>query len=258
MNEYDYPKPEEQGTPGHRYDHLMPSRKKRGAGRIVARLILVVLLLAAVGGGVYYFASKGRGTKETAKTGASEQQQGPLTPAEAAKTVTFKSNKLNIELAHRKDWTLKESRGTGEITLTSPSGSYTSGSGSKKGVFTLKFATGVDDTTKQTVQSGKAVLPSEVIGYDNPTKDQRYFTSVTYVGTNNNVAYLIVTGADQYKPDDSLGAMFIGEDTLLVLGGFGGTDPSNFASFDPAPKTNFVNSRPYTQALEIIKSLKIY
>src|SRR5690606_639104 len=124
------------------------------------------------------------------QSGDDQQQQATNTqqtedlPAEQpdvsdATPQTFKSDKLSIELTHRKDWTLKESS-DGAITITSPRTSYTASDGaSKTGVFTLHIRMGASEAQRATIDKSIATKNSEVIAYAAPAEGQRQYTNLS-------------------------------------------------------------------------------
>ncbi len=225
------------------------------------------MLLLFIGGGVllvllaafaaYWFLLRGD-KPETAKPSTSQSSKKQVAAPVADPTpVSFKSTKLNIEITHRKDWTLKEST-DGEITITSPQTSYTKADGrATTGVFTVKFRKGVTDTMKATIDKAIATRDSEVIGYAAPTEAQRQYTNISYGGGQKDVFnFFVVTGSTAFKA----GAAFaytlpLDGEFYLITGGYG--VPGSNLAYDSVAKTA-IDTTTVEQAIAIVESLKIF
>jgi adhesin isopeptide-forming family sspB-C2 type protein len=242
--------------PAHAEKRSARQRKKRLL-MLAGAAGLVLLVLAAA---LWFFMLRGKKTTppvaQNTNTSTQQQTQTPSTPTDSTPE-TFKSAKLNIELTHRKDWTLKEAT-TGELTLTSPRISYTRVDGSAgTGVFTMKIRKGVSEAMKATIDKAVAVRDSKVIGYTAPTEAQRYYTNVSYAGQEAAFNFFIVTGSTELKDGKPFAYMLTYDnDTFLIAGGYG-TDKDSSLSFDAVPKTA-IDSEALEQAIAIVESLKIY
>lgn len=245
-----------------------PIRNRGGGGkkRIILIVAVVVLALGLLAGAAYWFLGRDDDTNE--QTAVSEQtQEEPgnnrpqLSPAEAAEPVVFKSDTLNLEFTHRKDWTVMESEDKSTLSVTSPAISYQTVDGNvpeSAGVFTLKIGIGVSDAATQTINSAVAAKDSEVIAYDEPTEQQRFYTNLAYAGQNDNFSFLIVTGSSEYKAGDPLAGTLALSGSYYLIGGGYGEDPDNAFAFDPIAPELINQSAAPEQAVAIIKSLKIY
>lgn len=242
--------------------------RNRGVGgkkRIILIVAAVALALGLLGGAAYWFLVRDDDANE--QSAVSEQiQEEPnnnrpqLSPAEAAKPVVFKSDTLNLEFTHRKDWTVAESDDKSTISVASPPISYQTVDGSvpeSKGVFTLKIGIGVSDAATQTINSAVAVKDSEVIAYDKPTEQQRFYTNLAYAGQDDNFNFLIVTGSSEYKAGNPLAGTLALSDSYYLIGGGYGQDPDNAFAFDPVATELMGQSSALEQAVAIVKSLKI-
>ena len=232
-------------------------RRKKMILFIVGGIVLAVLLFS----GLYWFlVVKDDGKKESTQTTTSQktrtEELPTATPADST-PVVYKSVKSNIELTHRKDWTLKESP-AGEITITSPRTSYTKLDGqSTTGVFTMKFRVGVPDAMKTTIEKAVAVRDSEVIAYDDPPETQRFYTNLSYAGQKDVFNFFIVTGNTALKAGNAFAyTLVLDAEFYLLVGGFG-TDKDGTLSFDSvAPSA--ISSETVQQGIAIVKSLKIF
>ncbi len=221
----------------------------------------VLLLLAA--GAAYWFLLREE-PKKTPPPAANTQEQNPTDPAEFTADPTpvkYKSEKLNIELTHRKDWKLKEAA-DGQITLTSNPTSYSKADGeSTTGPFTVKIRKGVTDAMQSTIDGSFASGSSEVIAYADPVKGQREYTNLSYVGPKEQFAFFIITSNTEFKAGASLQyALQFGADSFLIVGGYG-SDAGNTLGFDAVPLEymgTHGSDNEFAQALAIVESLKIY
>ena len=247
------------------YEHLIPEEKRRKYNRHHKRpktalwVILAVLVTFGISVGTYFLFLKNSGTSKKTTT----SQTGSPTTTKTVKpdptTQNYKSAKLNLQFTTRRDWAVKEDIAASQVTVTSPPTTYTDGNGnSANGTFVLKFTSQTPEDATQTIQNGKAILPSEVIAYSAPTDAQRVYTAISYAGDNDKVSYFVVTGATSFKAGDSLGAVFIGDGSLMIVGGFSGANTGKFINFQPVAKDQFTSTSGYLQALDIVKSLKVF
>jgi hypothetical protein len=219
--------------------------------------IVLVLLLA---GGLYWMARDKQTPKTTqtsTNTTTQTQAQTP-TPVADSTPVTYKSGTLNMEFTYRKDWTMKESSGGREVTLTSPQTSYTKVDGTATtGVFTLKIRKGVTDAMKATIEKAVAPRNSEVIAYAAPTDQQRYYTNISYAGTKDIFNFFIVTGSTEVKAGGAYTYLLVlNDESYLIVGGYG-TDKNGTLGFDSVPK-DAIDSSVKDQAVKIVESIKIF
>lgn len=240
----------------HNTQRQWPKRKKMIVW--VTAVVLVALLIGCV---LYWWLvtdGNDQSPKQTpARNEQQQTQQQTSAPIIDPTPVTYKSTKLNIELTHRKDWSMKESA-DGELTFTSPQTSYTDAEGqSATGVFTFKVRKGVSEASKAVIEKSIATKASEVIAYTAPTAEQRQYTNVSYVGSKKDFFnFFIVTGSTELKPGNSLAyTLPLDGEFYLFVGGYG-TPGSNLA-FASVPK-EFMDSDTLAQAIKIVESIKIY
>jgi hypothetical protein len=228
------------------------------------RLLIIaggVVIALAVAGLLFFMLTGKDGKKDSNQQNqstTSEESDEPTMPeAEAAQLVPYKSTKMNIEVAHRKDWKIKEASDRNQLVLTSPKVTYQSKDGeSKQGVFTLKVGMGATDIEQERLDAAKIVKDSLLIGYDAPTESQRHYTNVSYAGEDESFQFMIVTGSQALKAGVPLGVL-IGDADFLIIGGFG-ADAQNTLAFDSVDPATIEQNTAYEQALAIVKSLKVY
>jgi hypothetical protein len=224
---------------------------------LIAGIAVGVIVVAGLA--AWFFLMRDKGESGASQSGTSQQTQNQTPPNPADPTpVVFKSAKLNIEITHRKDWTLKEAS-DGTITLISPLASYAKADGSAvTGPFTLKILKGVSDSMKTTIEKAIASRDSEVIGYKEPTEGQRFYTNISYAGKDkDSFNFFIVTGNTELKAGNAFAySLALGNDFYLLAGGFG-TDKTNSLNFDSADK-GAAESETVREAIKVVESLKIY
>lgn len=243
-------------------------RKKKGGGK---RILLIVAGIAAAlllsGGAVLGWMAMQSGdngqetAQETGDENSEPERQTPaLNPQEAAELVTFKSDELNLEFQHRRDWTVTESADKTALTLVSPPVGYQTTGGAvpeSRGVFTLKLKRGASQTERDAINNANAVRESELVAYDAPTEVQRHYTNISYAGREEDMLFVLVTGSEAYEPGDAVtGLALSGDNFFLIAGGFG-EDADDTLGFDPVPPSE-AGSQAVQQAIAIIKSLKLY
>ncbi len=236
-----------------------PPHKKPKSRKPMLFIAGGIALLLVLGGAAYWFLLRDSAKKEPTQA-ANTQPQNTTDPAEEAADptpVTYKSEKLNIELTHRKDWKLKESS-SGEITITSPSASYARADGqATTGPFTVKIRKGVPDAMKTTIDKSMAPRASEVIAYAEPTKEQRAYTNLSYAGTKDYFNFFIITGNTEFKAGNNYAyALAMDGEFYLIVGGYG-DDSDGTLSFDSVPKDS-MDGEALEQAIDIVESLKIF
>lgn len=243
--------------PPHQHNKHVAARRKKML--LVGGAVLVALLLAAAA--YWFFVMR----KDTGAAPAVDQSTTTTVPAETIPDTpadstpqTYKSEKLNIELTHRKDWTITESAGSG-IVLTSPRTTAVMPDGTAgTNVFTLKIRKGASETMRASIDKAVAVRDSEVIAYTAPTESQRFYTNVSYAGKDaNTFGFFLVTGSTEVKSGQPFTSLFsFDAETFLIAGGYG-ADKTDGLVFDGVPKGS-MGGDAEEQALEIVKSLKIF
>ena len=248
--------------------HLRSPGSKRGSNKKLLLIIAVAGTILLLGIAAFFLLKKDKKENSSSQNQTSEQQQAEengeptMPPAEAAQAQTYKSQTLNIEITHRKDWTLKEEADKKLITLTSPKVTFQTGSDSRKDVFTLKIGFGASEEAQEKISSAQAVRDSLLIGYDAPTESQRHYTNISYAGPAGDDStmfdFFIVTGSVAFKTGNPFaGSVVINSGDFLIAGGFG-ADPQNQLTFETIPAAELEQYTVYEQAVNIVKSLKVY
>jgi hypothetical protein len=245
-------------TPPHIPQFAKKSAAKR---RTVVLVITIVLAVLLIGGAVTWFVFfKPKPTPTPVQTPTVKEEEPKLTEEQASSMTSFKSDKLNIEFNHRKDWKVSESADKTQVVITSPKTDYQTPAGAaENGVFTIKMRYGAIPTAMQdTVQKAIATRDSVIIAYGQPTEQQRQYTNVTDAGAvANTFNLMIVSGSTAYKAGQNLGyGVALTGQAYMFAGGFG-ADKDDALAFEAADKSE-LDSPIYNQALDIIKSLKIF
>jgi hypothetical protein len=240
-------------------EHKLTRRERRNRKKLLLLIIGGVVALLLLAGAAYWFFLRDKGAKTPAADNTAQTEEEPAPePVTADPTpVAYKSAKYNIELTHRKDWTLKEAA-DGEITITSPPITYSKVEGeSASGVFSVKFRVGVPEAMKETIEKAVAPRKSEVIAYAEPTKEQRQYTNLSYAGTKEAFNFFIVTGNAEFKAGAAYAfALPLDGQFYMLVGGYG-ADADGTLSFDSVPAAS-MDSEALSQAIDIVESLKIY
>jgi flagellar basal body-associated protein FliL len=245
-------------TPPHIPNFAKKSASHRKNVGIIIAIVLAVLLVA--GAVVWFVFMRPKPVATTVKPVAVKKEEPKLTAQQASTIEPFKSAKLNVEFNHRKDWKVTESADKTQVVITSPKTSYQTTAGAEASdVFTVKLRYGtIPEAMQDTVQKAIATRDSVVIAYAQPTEQQRQYTNVTDAGAvANTFNFLIVSGSTAYKAGQVLGyGVPLTGQAYMFAGGFG-ADKDDALAFDPANKSE-LDSSIYNQALDIIKSLKIF
>lgn len=247
--------------------HLRGPGQKRGPNKKLLIIIGAVVAVLVLGAATFFLLTKDKKEETTTNTQTSQQQgeeneEPAMPPAEAAVPQTYKSETLNIELTHRKDWTLTEDAEKKLITLTSPKFAFQTGNESKKDVFTLTIGFGATEEAQENIDNAQAVRDSLLIGYDAPTEAQRHYTNISYAGPagedSSMFEFFIVTGSVAFKTGVPLnGGVVINSGDFLIAGGFG-KDAQNQLTFELVPAAELEQYTAYEQAVNIVKSLKVH
>lgn len=240
--------------------HVETRRERRHHKKMILLIVGGVVLALLLAAAAYWFLVRATSEKQAPvqAPGKEMQTEQPSAQPSADPTpVAYKSTKLNIEITHRKDWTMKEAS-DGELTFTSPSTSFVGADGqASMGVFTVIIRKGAKEAMQATIDKSFATKDSKVIAYAAPTEQQRQYTNVSYLGKTKDVFnFFIVTGSTEFKTGNAVAyALPIASDAYLIAGGYG--TAGSALSFESIPKDS-MDSATLDQAIAIAESLKIY
>ncbi len=263
-NDPNYSDPVE--LPGAKTRHKSPKFKPKRPFLETAKkpfLILMTLLaLTGIGYGVWKLIPD---KKDSPQASQQNQPALPQTPAvtsdipDAKNSETFRSDNLRLEFRYPKEWKVSEAENG--IRITSPDFSYvTVGSGEKTGNFRIYIRKGAREIDGKYIGRGIAVKPSEKLTYSNPGPGQRTDTLLSSFGIDNtdNFAFFLIAGNFQLDKNDTLGPNYGREpDTIIVAGGYSDSGLTDDLATNPVPVDYLQASKAYSQALEIIKSIKL-
>lgn len=252
--------------PGDNPRHKSPKFKtKRPFLEIIKKpfLFLVsIAVIAGVGYGGWKFYNSRKEVVSPAP--ASQQTPPPLAAAEtdipkAENTEIFKSTELRLEFQYPKAWKVTEAEGG--LRVVSPEFSYpTAGNTEKTGFFRIYMRKGARESDGKYIGQGVAIKPSEKLNYSNPGLGQRDETLLSSFGlnTSDSFAFFLVAGNFQLNPGDTLGPNYGREpDTYIIAGGYSAADLTDDMATISVPLDYPAKSEAYSQALAIIKSIKL-
>lgn len=246
---------------------LQPEAKPStpGVKRRKKLLIIGIVLLVAVvvGAALALFADRSQQSspQPSASPSPSPQAQKSLDNdvPNTTKLKTFTSDPLGLQINHPADWTTAEKEGG--LQVVSPEFTYQSwDKGDVTGYFRVYIRKGARDMDGKHIGRGVVIEPSEKLVYAQPGTGQRKDTNFTRFGslTSDHFTFFMVTGDFQLKKDDQLGPNYGKEpDTYIIVGGFSSKAQTEDLDFSNISLDQYAQKRAYTQAVEIIRSLKL-
>lgn len=245
--------------------NVQRKKKVKILGKRSLIIIGIVLLVGALGFTAWKVIPKiGDGKQELAPNN-SKQESAPAEGAvesdipEAPLSELHTGDHPRIEFNYPKTWTITEV-GDG-VRVESPEFSYmTSNQGSVTGNFRIYIRTGARQQDSKYIGQGVAIKPSEKLTYAAPAVGQRSDTLLSSfgLGSPGNFAFFLIAGNFQLKEGDTLGPDYGKEtDTYIIAGGYSSKDLGDDLATHTVPADMYNKTRAYTQALDIIKSLKL-
>lgn len=245
-----------------------PHDPKKKIGKVILIIFAIILAAASAGYGSWKFFSHkpSDATNNTGDGSESTQKNADTTPtktseiADVTGTKTFKSDALHLELIHPTSWTTTEAGGG--VRVESPDFDYqTTTQGIVKGNFRIYIRQGARVSDSKYIGAGVATQDSEKITYSQPTSGQRKETNLSFFGIDSpdHFAYMFVAGNYSLKKGDTLGPNYGKEtDTYIVMGGYSVKSLTDDFATNKIALETFKQSNAYKQALDIIKSLKLF
>jgi len=226
--------------------------------------LAVIILIVAAGFGGWKLYSQLSSNQPANAPAAQTSQVATATQTdtgdvpEAANTETFKADVLRIEFMYPKSWKVTETEGG--LRIESQEFNYkTARQEEVKGYFRIYIRKGARPADGKYIGRGLATKPSEKITYTNPEVGQRSETLLSSFGLDepDNFAFFLLAGNFELKKGDTLGPDYGREiDTYIIGGGFSSQMLADDLATYPMPP-DYAQSRAYTQAINIVKSLKL-
>ncbi len=190
-----------------------------------------------------------------ALTDNNETDDIPITLA----SETFKSTTPRLELSHPEDWTVTPS--DDGLRIESPEFTYqTLDKGEVAGNFRIYIRQGARAVDSTYIGRGIAVKPSENLSYTDPATGQREETNLSFFGldTTDHFAYFLIVGNFVLDTNDTLGPDYGKEpQTYLITGGYSSPELNEDFATNKVSLDYFQSTNAYSQAIEILKSLKL-
>jgi hypothetical protein len=271
MDEEQFQRPpeEQSAAPSPGIDPFSPPPTSPKNGFSKKRLLLValvVLLIGGIGFGAALLTSESTSPTKPADTSQADEVESESDETTdipiATATKTLKTDFPRIELAYPDNWIVTENKEQSGIRLESPEFTYMSISGSPiKGNFRVYIRQGARQQDSKYIGRGVAAQPSEKLIYTNPIASQRPETNLSFFGldSSDNFAYFLIAGNFSLQKEESLGPEYGTEaETYIIAGGYSSKELAEDLATNPVPVEYFSTTEAYKQALEIVKSLKIY
>jgi hypothetical protein len=131
---------------------------------------------------------------------------------------------------------------------------------SKNGNFRVYISKPATTDDSAVIAKGVANQPSTKLVYAKPTPAQRTETNLSTFGldSDNNFAFLLITGNFALQKGDTLGPNFGKEiETIVIGGGYSEPGLTPGMGTNAVPFSGFQNTNAYKQAIAIIESFEI-
>jgi hypothetical protein len=177
----------------------------------------------------------------------------------SAERKSFKSDHPRVSFSYPANWTVSEAD-TG-IRIVSPDFTYKTTDGkSVTGHFRVYIRQGARPVDSPYIGSGIAIKPSEILTYAEPAPGQRSETNLTHFAYDapDHFAYFFIAGNYSLAANETLGPDYGKEpETYLIAGGYSSSELTDDLSMQRVPLDYYQSTNAYSQALEIMKSLKV-
>lgn len=245
-------------------DELPPQppklKKSPKKGLMVVLVVILVLAVAGALGWFFLLRNQDQPAQQQSQTPAVEKPAATDDVPEASNTETFTSSPYRITFQYPKTWTVTEDNDN-SFLIQSQEFTYKLASGeSKKGNFRVYVSKPADAADSAIIAKGVAIQPSTKLVYKKPTPAQRTDTNLSLFGldTENNFAFLLITGNFALQKGDTLGPNFGKEiETILIGGGYSDPSLTQGMATNPVPVEGAQDTNAYQQAIAIIESFEI-
>lgn len=235
-----------------------PKLKKSPKGIIIVFVVIGVLAAAGVGGWLLFNNPEPETSPPTSPSAQSTTNDNDV--PDASNSETFTSSPYRITFQYPKTWTVNENNDN-SLLIQSQDFTYKTLDGqSKNGNFRVYVNKPAATADSAIIAKGVATQASTKLMYTKPTPAQRTETNLSTFGldSENNFAFLLITGNFALQKGDTLGLNFGKEaETILIGGGFSepGLEPG--MATNAVPLSDFQNTNAYKQAIAIIQSFEI-
>lgn len=236
------------------------NRPSNGKGLEKIVLVVAAVVVLSLGLWVTIFKKSATAPSTDANTTAVEETPNVVRDIdEAPLTELFKSVVLGIELTYPKTWTVTEV--DNGVRVESTEFTYkTTDRGDAKGNFRIYIRKGAREVDGKYIGRGVAFADSEKLVYTKPAAAQRTETLLSLFGldTADNFGFFLIAGNFNLKKGDTLGPSYGKEpDTYIVAGGYSSNDLVEDLQTNPVSTEAYAKTKAYTQAIDIVKSLKL-
>jgi hypothetical protein len=191
---------------------------------------------------------------------SSENEQTEKDNATAKNTKKHTGDFPRIELSYPNDWQLTEKDNA--VLIESPEFTYdTVKQSDVSGNFKFYIRQGAREQEGKYIGSGVAIRKSEKLVYKAPSASQRADTNLTLFGidTPDYFNYFMVSGDYIMEKNDTLGPNYGREaETFIIVGGFSSKERKDPMDFNSVEIKQALSSKTYKQAIDILKSLKVF
>lgn len=249
--------------PGEPMHSKPPKKSKKFNPKVIIALIAVALL----GGAAFlimHFANKDKAPANNqqtqTETNIPEADNTPADVPTASENKKHTADFPRVEFTYPSNWNVSENdRG---IRIESPEFSYKKHDNTTTtGNFRLYIRQGARSVDSSFIGRGVATKPSQTLTYSDPAPGQRAETNLSFFGLDSpdHFAFLFIAGNFSLNVGDTLGPDYGKEpETFIISGGYSQKSLTDDMATNPVSLDEFDQKNAYTQAIEILKSLKVY
>lgn len=231
---------------------------------LLAVLSIIVLVVLAFVATKFLSSDAPEPQAASQNTSIDDDQEAPDTlkdvPDSSAEKKSHTSDFPRVEFKYPSNWTVSENQKG--IRVESPEFQYDLANGStKKGNFRIYIRQGARQVDSTYIGRGVASKASEILTYSEPAPGQRTETNLSFFGIDSpdHFAFFFIAGNFTLSPGDTLGPDYGKEpETFIISGGYSDKSLTDDMATNPVSLDNFDKTNAYRQALDILKSLKVY